>query len=142
MAGYRQWKLMNDCGIDNSDINNQTYRYNKILQLTKQVMTDNKNVTIMMDDNIDTLNDYTTIDRCRNLKLKEMRDNFLIDNSLTCLNDQPTFFRRGMKSCIDHVYTNTPQYTSNVTTHNLNILSGINSLSDHSILSFTYKQDD
>ena len=71
-------------------------------------MTDNKNLTIMMDDNIDTLHDYMTIDRCRNLKLKEMRDNFLIENSLTCLNDQPTFFRRGMKSCIDHVYTNTP----------------------------------
>ena len=70
-----------------------------------------------------------------------MQDNFLIKNSLTCLNDQPTFFRRGMKSCIDHVYTNTPQYTSNITTHNFNILSGINSLSDHSVLSFSYKQD-
>ena len=46
----------------------------------------------MTDDNIDTLNDYTTIDRCKNSTLKDLRENFLVNNSITCLNKEPTFF--------------------------------------------------
>ena len=46
----------------------------------------------MTDDNIDTLNDITTIDRCKNIKIKELRDNFLIDHSITCLNKELIFF--------------------------------------------------
>ena len=90
----------------------------------------------MTDDNIDTLNDITTIDRCKNIKIKELRDNFLINHSITCLNKEPIFFRSGTRSCIDHIYTNCPQYIDRVTTHNDRIFNGTNSLSDHSILTF------
>ena len=96
----------------------------------------------MMDDNVDTLNNYMTIDRCKNSNIKDIRDNFLVSNSVTCLNDKPTFFRRNVISCFDHIYNTSPQYIDTVTTHNYNLFNGTSTISDHFILTFSYRQDD
>ena len=69
-----------------------------------------------MDDNIDILNDITTIDRCRNQNLKDLRNDYLIENSVSCMNTEPSFFRRGKVSYIDHIYTSSPQYIEQVST--------------------------
>ena len=91
MAGYRQWNLSSDCIVNNPQLNNQIYRYNKILEISTTGIQKFKNVVIMMDDNIDTLNNFTTINRCRNSNIKELRDIFLVNNTITCLNKEPTF---------------------------------------------------
>ena len=77
MARYRQWNLSNDCTHINPQISNQNYRYSKILEISTKVIQKYKNVVIMMDDNIDTLHNFTTIDRCRNSITKDMREIFL-----------------------------------------------------------------
>ena len=63
---------------------------------------------VCMDDNIDTLSDNSFTNIYKNKHLKDIFDNLIIDNTLTILNNKPTFFRRGVQSCVDHILTNIP----------------------------------
>ena len=58
---------------------------------------------VCMDDNIDTLSDNSFTNIYKNKHLKDIFDNLIIDNTLTILNNKPTFFRRGVQSCVDHI---------------------------------------
>ena len=78
----------------------------------------------------------------------------LIDCNMTIHNDNPTFFRLGILSCIDHIISNCPTKISNVRTHiqsngsnyiniGANIINTQNAiLSDHAFLSCNYNAKD
>ena len=69
-------------------------------------MKDNNDVIIVGDDNIDTLKDNNKYNIYNNHDLKDLRQQFLIDNDVAQHNFKPTFTRNGLKSCIDHIYSN------------------------------------
>ena len=86
---------------------------NQVSEVSKK----GKDIIILTDDNINTLEDKSASQLYKNYDLKQIRDNMIIDNRLTTHNDRPTFFRPGMTSCIDHIMTNCPDKITNVTTH-------------------------
>ena len=92
MAGYRQWNLSSDCKATNPNLLDQNFRYSKILDISSKVIQKYKNVVIMMDDNIDTFNNFTTIDRCRNSVIKDMRDNFFSKSGYYMFKQRANFF--------------------------------------------------
>ena len=49
--------------------------------------------------------------------MKTIRDKNIIDYGLTYHNNKPTFFRKGVISCIDFIISNCPSKISNVRTH-------------------------
>ena len=58
------------------------------------------------DDNIDTLSDSNAYKNFNNHEIKELRHNFMIDNSLISHHNKATFYRKGQASCLDHIYSN------------------------------------
>ena len=72
---------------------------------------------ILTDENINSFEDKSSIGNCKNIQLKEIRDNNIIQNSLTYHNNKPTFCRKGVKSCIDFIISNCPLKVDNVRTH-------------------------
>ena len=81
----------------------------------------------------------------KNIQLKAIRDNNIIENSLTYHNKKTTFCRKGVQSCIDYIISNCPLKVNNVRTHDgENEIFGYkdsefnNIMSDHFILSCTY----
>ena len=99
----------------------------------------------MTDENIDCLQDKNKSGFFKNIQLKNIRDNSIIQNSLTYHNNKPTFIRKGVKSCIDYVISNCPTKISNVRTHDGDTkifgykdLDFHNIMSDHFLLSCTY----
>ena len=96
------------------------------------------------------MEDYSNSSMYRNFELKSMKDNLIIENSLTVHNTDPTFFHKNIISCIDHIMSNCPLNISNVRTHTsnnhsnyiniaANIINNSNPImSDHAILSCTY----
>ena len=157
LSAYRQWSLPSSMGILNSNSkNSQIYRYNILCNQVSKVSKCGKDIVIMTDDNINTLEDKCNSNLYKNYELKQIRDNMIIDNRLTTHNDSPTFFRPGIISCIDHVMTNCPDKITDVTTHNdydNNSLTNDSDhyenenrygkktnlcISDHSIISFSY----
>ena len=51
-----------------------------------------KDIVILTDDNINTMEDKSASHLYKNYDLKQIRDNMIIDNRLTTHNDRPTFF--------------------------------------------------
>ena len=78
----------------------------------------------------------------------------IIENSLTIHNHEPTFFRKNIHSCIDHIISNCPLNISNVQTYvNTNDINYINTsaniinntnpiMSDHALLTCNYNHKD
>ena len=58
------------------------------------------------DDNIDTLSDNNAHNNLNDHEIKEIRHNFIIENSLISHHDKATFHRKGQSSCLDHIYSN------------------------------------
>ena len=99
----------------------------------------------MTDENIDNLQDKNRSGFCKNIQLKNIRDQSIIENSLTYHNNKPTFCRRGVKSCIDFIISNCPIKIANVRTHDGDTeifgykdVEYNNIMSDHFLLSCTY----
>ena len=111
---YRQWNIP----MTPHDIryNGQTYRYDRTLKTFNTYMKDNNDVIIVGDDNIDTLKDNNKYNIYNNFELKDLRDQFLIDSDMTQHNFKPTFTRAGIKSCIDHIYSNCSYKITDVVT--------------------------
>ena len=67
------------------------------------------------DYNIDTLSDNNAHNNLNDHEIKEIRHNFIIENSLISHHDKATFHRKGQSSCLDHTYSNCHTRIKNVT---------------------------
>ena len=89
-------------------------RFSKITQQISKACIGGKRVVVCMDDNIDTLGDNSFTNCYKNIYLKKMFDESIIENSLTIHNNKPTFHRRGVNSCVNHIMSNTPLCIDNI----------------------------
>ena len=102
-AYYRQWSLPKDININY----NQTDRYKDATDICTNILKNTSNEFILIgDDNIDTLSDNNAYKNLNNNEIKEIRHNFMIENSLVSHHNKATFFRKGQASCLDHIYSN------------------------------------
>ena len=120
IAHYRQWKI--PVTPTDGQYNRQTYRYDSTINMFETILKDNNDIITVGDDNIDTLKDNNIHNNYGNYELKDMRQQFLINNNLTLYNFKPTFCRNALSSFINHIYPNCSHKIKNVTTQN-NILS-------------------
>ena len=84
----------------------------------------------------------------KNAQLRQIHDNNIIEYNLTYHNKLPTFFRKGVKSCIDFVISNCPTKVSNIRTHyndediyQYEDINYNNILSDHVMVSGVYNNE-
>ena len=127
-AYYRQWSLPKDININY----NQTDRYKDATDICSNILKNSSNEFILIgDDNIDTLSDNNAYRNFNNHKIKEIRHNFMIDNSLISHHNKAPFYRKGQASCLDHIYSNCHTRIKNVTIEK-------EILSDHKIITCLY----
>ena len=67
---------------DDTRYNGQTLRYDRTIQTFQTFMKDNNDVIIVGDDNIDTLKDNNKHNIYNNYDLKDLRQQFMIDNDM------------------------------------------------------------
>ena len=115
-AYYRQWALPKDITINY----NQVDRYRDATDICTNIIKSTSNEFILIgDDNIDTLSDTNNYNNFNNHEIKEIRHNFMIENSLTSHHNKATFHRKGQASCLDHIYSNCHTKIKKVTIENL-----------------------
>ena len=68
---------------DDTRYKGQTFRYDRTIQTFQTFMKGNNDVIIVGDDNIDTLKDNNKHNIYNNYDLKDLRQQFMIDNILT-----------------------------------------------------------
>ena len=111
-AYYRQWSLPKDININH----NEKDRYKDVTEICTNILKNTSNEFILMgDDNIDILSDNITYKNFNNHEIKEIRHNFMMDNSLVSHHNKPTFYRKGQASCLNHIYSNCYTMIKNVT---------------------------
>jgi len=86
------------------------------------------------DDNIDTLNDNNNHYKHKDKDIKDIRDDFKINNNLSTHNHKATSNRANHNSSIDYIYSNCPAKVNNINTYN-------NIFSDHKIISCQYSNN-
>ena len=127
-AYYRQWSLPKDININY----NQTDRYKDVTDICTNILKNTSNEFILIgDDNIDTLNDNNAYKNFNNHEIKEIRHNFMIENSRISHHNKATFYRKVQESCLDHIYSNCHTRIKNVTIEK-------DILSDHKIITCLY----
>ena len=127
-AYYRQWSLPKDI-ITNY---NQVDRYKDATEICTNIIKNTSNEFILIgDDNIDTLSDSNAYKNFNNHEIKEIRHNFMIENSLISHHNKATFYRKGQASCLDHIYSNCHTRIKNVTVEK-------DILSDYKIITCLY----
>lgn len=152
---YRQWQIPSNLNIIGSILKySQISRYKIFTNQVSRASSKKFNIIILADDNINSMEDNSLTNNLRNIELKNLKYDMLIQNSLVSHNKDPTFFRNGFRSCINHIITNCPTKITNVFTHinnnypndiniNTNIINNDNSiLSDYSLLSCSYNSKD
>ena len=72
---------------------------------------------VLTDENINSIDDNCNSAYYRNIDLKTIRDNNIINYNLIYHNNLPTFIRKAQKSCIDFIISNCPSKINNVRTH-------------------------
>ena len=83
IAYYCQWNLPRDIDINISDNNiTQITRYNNAINIFNDALKLNKDLIIMCDDNVDTLNNNSLINNTHASDIKDVRDQFLIDSNI------------------------------------------------------------
>ena len=96
----------------------------------------------MIDDNIDSLKTGSNSSLTKNIKLCDLKQNLMIENTLTEYNIKPTFFRQGQISSIDHLITNCPLRILKTETHSIDrnnpTYDGHYNISDHGYISAVY----
>ena len=79
---YRQWSLPQELNIENSNsLKSQRDRYLIFTQQVSKASKEGKDLIILTDENINSLDDKSSIGNCKNIQLKEIRDKNIIDNS-------------------------------------------------------------
>ena len=82
----------------------QTDRYRDATDICTNIIKSTSNEFILIgDDNIDTLSDTNAYKNFNNHEIKEIRHNFMIENSLISHHNKATFYRKGQASCLDHI---------------------------------------
>ena len=115
---YRQWSLPQELKVeDSSSPKSQRERYLLFTNQISRASKEGRDIVILTDENIDSLQDKSSIGFSKNIQLKTLRDNSIIENSLTYHNNKATFCRKGVKSCIDFIISNCPLKIKNVRTH-------------------------
>ena len=64
--------------------------------MVKTVINKGKEVIIMTDDNINSIDNFSNSNAFFNSDLKNLRDNMLIDCNMTIHNDKPTILDLGL----------------------------------------------
>ena len=119
MSAYHQWSLLSNLGIiDSSSPKVQTDIYKLMCSQVYIVAKTGKNIVILTDDNVNSLEDNSLSSMYRNSKIKNIRDNMIIKNSLIVYNNKPIFRRQGFNLCMDHIRSNCPAKITNVYTLN------------------------
>ena len=91
-AYYRQWSLPKDFNINY----NQTDKYKDPTNICTNILKNTSNEFILIgDDNIDTLSNSNAYKNFNNHEIKEIRHNFMIDNSLISHHNKAIFYRKG-----------------------------------------------
>merc|ERR1712240_970481 len=127
-AYYRQCSLLKDININY----NQTDRYKDATDICTNIIKSTSNEFILIgDDNIDTLSDTNNYNNFNNHEIKEIRHNFMIEDSLISHHNKAEFHRKGQSSCLDHIYSNCHTKIRKVTIEK-------DILSDHKIVTCIY----
>ena len=138
MGGYRQWTLPKSYDNDNTKNKGpkQVSRYQLIIKKWQLALKENKDVVVMMDDNIDTDKNSNHNKQYKIKNLKDMLDQHMIDYEIFQHNTKFTRYQRNQNpSTIDHIYSNCPTRLTDVETLKT-------SISDHCILITSYKSND
>ena len=77
--------------LNSNSKGSQNYRYGLMCNQVNRVSKTGRDIIILTDDNINTLEENSATNLYKNADLKLLRDNILIDNRLVTHNDQPTF---------------------------------------------------
>ena len=106
------------CNVSNSNSSTaQKDRYILYSEQLNKASKEGKDIIILTDENINSLDDNCNTAYYRNIELKTIRDNNIINCNLIYHNNQPTFIRKAQKSCIDFIISNCPSKINNVRTH-------------------------
>ena len=106
---YRQWSLPKELKMgDSNSIKSQIYRYNLFISQISKATKEGRDLVILTDENIDSLQEKCSTGYSKNIQLKSIREQSMIDNSLTYHNNRASFCRKGVKSCIDYIISNCP----------------------------------
>ena len=103
---YRQWSLPKVLNFNQSNsTQNQLNRYQTFTNQVSKASKEKRDIMILTDENIDSLQDKSKSGYCNNIHLKNIRDQSIIENSLTYHNNKATFCRRGEAKLIDKLQT-------------------------------------
>ena len=96
---YRQWALPRELNFPNSDSKqNQINRYKIFGTQVSRALGTNNCVLILTDDNIDTILDHNKTNYPYNSELKQLHQDMMVKNILTCHNNKPTFLEITMQN--------------------------------------------
>ena len=89
---YRQWSIPSILNINNSNsVSNQVSRYKIFSNQISLANKESRDIIILTDENIDSLDEHSTTKHLKNNELKSIRDNNIIEYSLTYHNKLPIF---------------------------------------------------
>ena len=145
-AYYRQWSLPKECNVSNSNSPAaQKDRYILYSAQLDKASKDGCDIIVLTDENINSVDDNCNSSSYRNIELKTIRDNNIINHGLVYHNNLPNFIRKAQKSCIDFIILNCPAKINNVRTHyddnnhhQYKDINYCNILSDHIMISCRY----
>ena len=134
MGGYRQWQLPSELGFNKSkSIKHQKERYELILKNWKKASHENKDIIILMDDNIDTIRNSNHNNKFKINDIYDILQDHLNFRNFSLHNKKATrFAQHNQPSCIDHIFSNCPTKITQVQTYR-------NIFSDHCLLKTSYK---
>ena len=143
---YRQWSIPSALHISNSSsTSSQVDRCKIFSSQIDKACQESRDLIILTDENIDSLDEGSNTKYLRNIELKTIKESNIIEYSLVYHNKLPTFFRKGVKSCVDFIISNCPSKIHNVRTHydgndifEYKDREYNNIMSDHAMLSCTY----
>ena len=137
MGAYREWKYLKKMNQPNSIKSKQQIdRYQKLLDQWETASMEGKEVIVLIDSNIDTRHNSSHNSTFKVNSLHSMLTEHMNKHNITQHNFQLTHFPpQKSSSCLDHIFSNSPNKISNVTTHK-------NIHSDHSYITAIYNSID
>ena len=95
---YRQWSLPKELKRgDSNSIKSQLDRYKLFTNQITRASKEGKDLVVLTDENIDSFQDKCSSGYSKNIQLKNIREQNMIDNSLTYYNKKSYFLQEGGK---------------------------------------------
>jgi hypothetical protein len=124
MGGYRQWRLPGNYGGNSESSPSQQARWVKLCQQWNRAISEDKEVLVLMDDNIDSTDwttDYANVmgqpSRLRTRPMYYELVDKIFSKGVVVLNDKITRqIKTGHPSILDHIYTTHPLKVAEVFT--------------------------